>query len=176
MSALRRLVAIVASAPVALACLCATLPVRADMNTDYNATADSADSADAWRAPPADAQRRNTVRADRVSIRRGAKTYVAHCANCHGAKGAGDGRDAAPLNIRPPNLAIALRDNSDGEIAWKIANGRGAMPAWRGRLKDAQIWDTVNYLRHFVAPRVRSGQTLGQDPGGTPPPSDMDIH
>jgi mono/diheme cytochrome c family protein len=34
-----------------------------------------------------------------------------------------------------------------GDLAWKIENGRGVMPAWKGILSESQIWDLVNYIK-----------------------------
>ena len=39
----------------------------------------------------------------------------------------------------------------DGDLAWKIANGRGAMPAWKGTLTQTQIWALVTYIRSLPA-------------------------
>ena len=35
----------------------------------------------------------------------------------------------------------------NGDIAWKIAEGRGAMPGFKERLTDEQIWDLVNFIQ-----------------------------
>lgn len=45
------------------------------------------------------------------------------------------------------------RQHPDSDFAWKIATGRGAMPAWKGILTENQIWDLVNFV-----------QTLGDEP------------
>jgi mono/diheme cytochrome c family protein len=37
--------------------------------------------------------------------------------------------------------------HTDGDIAWKIENGRGPMPAWKNILNHDQIWDLVNYIQ-----------------------------
>jgi mono/diheme cytochrome c family protein len=39
--------------------------------------------------------------------------------------------------------------HADGDIAWKIENGRGAMPAWKGRLKEKDIWHLTNFIQAF---------------------------
>jgi len=41
----------------------------------------------------------------------------------------------------------------DGDYAWKIANGRGAMPAWSGSLTENQIWDLVNFIQSLGGSR-----------------------
>ncbi len=100
-----------------------------------------------WMAPPEAAARRNPVSRDAASIARGNKVFQANCATCHGKSGQGDGPAGAGLNPKPPDLKTMAGHHPDGELAWKIANGRGAMPAWQGVLEEKQIWDIVNYIK-----------------------------
>jgi mono/diheme cytochrome c family protein len=100
-----------------------------------------------WMAPPDAARRKNPVPADGASIERGKKVFDANCVSCHGKEGRGDGPAAAALSPKPADLKAMARQHSDGDYAWKIANGRGAMPAWQGVLDDKQIWDVVNYVQ-----------------------------
>lgn len=113
-----------------------------------------------WMAPPAMAKRANPVKATPASIARGKKLYAANCASCHGEKGAGDGPAGAALNPKPANLATMAPQHPAGDLAWKIENGRGAMPAWKGTLKQNQIWDVVNFLQKSAGPRAS-----GREPG-----------
>ena len=39
---------------------------------------------------------------------------------------------------------------TDGELFWKISNGRGAMPPWK-HLPEDQRWSLVNYIRSLSA-------------------------
>lgn len=100
-----------------------------------------------WMAPEEAAKRPNPLPADRASMERGGKLYQTHCAACHGPGGRGDGPAGAALTPGPANLAEMAGRHRDGDFAWKIENGRGPMPAWRGTLKDAQIWDIVNFIQ-----------------------------
>jgi mono/diheme cytochrome c family protein len=102
-----------------------------------------------WMAPEKAAKRHNPVAATPESLQRGAALFQQHCASCHGAQGAGDGPAAAALEPKPANLQTMAGHHSDGDLAWKIAHGRGAMPAWRTVLKPNQIWDLVNHIRHL---------------------------
>lgn len=104
-----------------------------------------------WNAPPEAAARPNPVAADAESIARGDAVYDQHCVVCHGPAGAGDGPLAASLDPPPPNLQVMAPLHPPGDLAWKIAEGRGAMPAWKATLSEAQIWDTVNYLKSLDA-------------------------
>jgi mono/diheme cytochrome c family protein len=47
-----------------------------------------------------------------------------------------------PLDWSSP----AVQRDTDGELFWKITNGRGAMPAWK-QLPETERWQIVNYIR-----------------------------
>lgn len=100
-----------------------------------------------WQAPAAAAKRVNPVSPTPGSVAQGRTLYMQHCARCHGLAAEGDGPDATTLAPKPTNLRAMAGQHSDGDFAWKIANGRGPMPAWRGSLSEQQIWDLVNYVQ-----------------------------
>ncbi len=100
-----------------------------------------------WNAPAKEAARKNPMPADKDSIARGEAIYNTHCALCHGEKGKGDGVTASTLNPRPADLTKHARHHSDGDLAWKIAHGRGVMPGFKNVLTEEQIWDVVNFIR-----------------------------
>ena len=89
------------------------------------------------------------------SIRQGKELFAQHCASCHGAFGEGDGPAAAQLTPKPANLREMADQHPDGDFFWKIAQGRGAMPAWKGVLTEEQIWHLVNYIKSlpYTAPQ-----------------------
>ena len=111
-----------------------------------------------WMAPPTAAARANPIRADKASLARGKKIYTANCANCHGASGQGDGPAGKTLTPKPSDLAAMAPRHAAGDLAWKIENGRGAMPAWKNSLTSNQIWDVVNFLQTGV-PSTTGGKS-----------------
>mgnify|MGYP000057758748 CR=1 FL=1 len=102
-----------------------------------------------WNAPEQAAQRSNPVPKDAAAIERGQKLYAQFCANCHGKNGQGDGPLAAALNPKPANLAARAGHHTDGDFAWKIANGRGVMPAYKNQLTENQIWDLTHFIQNL---------------------------
>ena len=104
-----------------------------------------------WNAPPTAAKRRNPVASNAASIEQGKQLFKQNCAVCHGPAGRGDGPAAASLKPQPADLAMMAGHHPDGDLAWKIANGRGAMPSWKGSLSDEQIWVLVNYIKTLNA-------------------------
>ena len=74
-------------------------------------------------------------------IDKGARLYARHCATCHGTDG---------VNIMPdaPNFAHSERLlRPDVFILAAIKEGKNAMPAFQGMLKDDEILDVIAYLR-----------------------------
>jgi len=117
---------------------------------------DHADRHEHWTAPEEAAKRSNPIPADPASIERGRTLFQTHCAVCHGPKGLGDGPASSALTPRPDNLAVMAEQHPVGDLAWKIENGRGAMPAWKGILTESQIWDIVNFIKDLKKPESKS--------------------
>ena len=76
----------------------------------------------------------------------GADTYKSKCAMCHGP----DGTAAVPMGKMykiPSFKDPAVVKSSDAELAAITKDGKGKMPAYTGKLTDAQIKDVVSYIR-----------------------------
>ncbi|OLC00190.1 MAG: hypothetical protein AUH30_03525 [Candidatus Rokubacteria bacterium 13_1_40CM_68_15] len=101
-----------------------------------------------WKAPADAKAMKNPSPKDPKSIAEGKKLAETNCATCHGPEGKGNGPAAAALP--PPKPAdwtsAKVKTESDGDIFWKISNGRGAMPPWK-HLPDKDRWALVNYIR-----------------------------
>ena len=104
-----------------------------------------------WMAP-ADAKNvKNPLagkKGDKETLAKAKKLVETNCASCHGPGGKGNGPAAAALP--PPKPAdwtsAKVAKETDGEIFWKISNGRGAMPPWK-HLPENDRWAIVNYIR-----------------------------
>jgi mono/diheme cytochrome c family protein len=70
-----------------------------------------------------------------------ADNYKAKCAMCHGADGSKSMMGAKPLS------GAEVQAMSDADLNAAITNGKGKMPAYKGKLTDAQISDLVKYIR-----------------------------
>jgi cytochrome c6 len=76
----------------------------------------------------------------------GASTYKAKCAGCHAADGSGNtpaGKSTKALPFSSPEIVSA----SDADLAAATKNGKGKMPAYNGKLTDAQITEVIAYVR-----------------------------
>jgi cytochrome c6 len=70
-----------------------------------------------------------------------ADTYKSKCAMCHGADGSKSMMGAKPLN------GAEVQGMSDADLTAAITDGKGKMPAYKGKLTDPQIKDLVGYIR-----------------------------
>jgi S-disulfanyl-L-cysteine oxidoreductase SoxD len=97
------------------------------------------------------------------SINRGEFLYQTYCLVCHGETGKGDGPISSTVGgpffgVRSLVTPEAIR-SSDGFLYAVTVNaqamGRGLMPSYGDRIRGADRWDLVNYLRTLQA-EVRS--------------------
>ncbi len=70
-----------------------------------------------------------------------ADLYKSKCAMCHGADGTKTMMGAKPLS------GAEVQGMSDADLNGAITNGKGKMPAYKGKLTDAQISELVSYIR-----------------------------
>jgi cytochrome c6 len=73
-----------------------------------------------------------------------AATYKAKCSMCHGADGKGGKmgtRDFASAEVKA---------ETDAQLTEIITKGKGKMPSYDGKLKEAEIKDLVAYIRSLA--------------------------
>lgn len=116
-----------------------------------------------WMSPEKELTRVNPIKQDINSIVRGDTLYNKNCALCHGAEARGNGPEGKALDPKPSDLKQMSGTHPDGGFAWKIANGRGAMPAWKSILSENQIWDLVNYIQSLSATKRHGEETKHQN-------------
>jgi len=107
-----------------------------------------------WVAPASAKKIKNPVAESKrkASAKAGNKIFKTRCFVCHGNTGKGDGPGGKALNPKPANLTSErVQKQTDGEIFWKISNGRGAMIKWEGILTEKERWNMVNFIRSIKA-------------------------
>jgi mono/diheme cytochrome c family protein len=104
-----------------------------------------------WSVPDAAKKVKNPVPANAASIAAGKGVYADSCARCHGDMGKGDGPDGDLYDPGPTDFTDvqSMKEMSDGELFYKITNGRRPMPSFKKDLNDTQRWQVTNYLRTF---------------------------
>ena len=81
-----------------------------------------------------------------VAQNSGAATYNAKCLMCHAADGSGS-TTAGKAMKAPSFLAPAAVKEPTANLIAITTTGKGKMPAYSGKLTDAQIKDVVAYIR-----------------------------
>lgn len=77
----------------------------------------------------------------------GADVYKAKCQSCHGATGAPSPAMAKAMGVKPIG---EVKGTPEAKMIAITANGEGKMPAFKGKLTDAQIKDAVSYFRSLA--------------------------
>jgi glucose/arabinose dehydrogenase/mono/diheme cytochrome c family protein len=115
------------------------------------------DKQDPWVAPAWTDGLKSTFKSNATTLSGGKELYSTYCASCHGTEGRGDGALGAELPVKPANFhAEMVKNQKDGNIFWKLAEGRGAMPSFKTTLSDEKRWQLITYIRSMT--------------GGTPAP------
>jgi cytochrome c6 len=76
----------------------------------------------------------------------GAATYQSKCQMCHAADGSGTtpaGKAMKAIPFNSPDLIKA----SDAQLFASTKNGKGKMPAFGAKLSEAEIKETIAYIR-----------------------------
>jgi mono/diheme cytochrome c family protein len=91
----------------------------------------------------------NPVAASNATVQHARELARVNCAACHGAAGDGQGPVAGYFSpVRPVDFrSERVRNRTDGELFWIIANGLGNMPAFRDLLSEQDLWSVVLYVR-----------------------------
>jgi len=89
---------------------------------------------------------------DETLFERGKKTFLIHCAHCHGLAGDGQGWDGQYLNPSPANFhdmgGKQMTPEAQGEHIAKVTFGiqDTAMPTWGEFLPWQDRWDAIKFL------------------------------
>ena len=81
----------------------------------------------------------------------GRSLFSSTCASCHGQNGT---PTAVGKSLNAPDLSSkAVQSQTAADLQQIIANGKGNMPPFNGRLSDAQINSLVGYIRALSGQR-----------------------
>lgn len=80
--------------------------------------------------------------AEAVDIANGESVFTANCSACH----AGGNNVIMPEKTLKKEALGANQMNSVNAITYQVTNGKNAMPAFGGRLGEADIEDVANFV------------------------------
>jgi mono/diheme cytochrome c family protein len=108
-----------------------------------------------WPVPEEAKQLKNPIQPNEAALKSAKTVYQDKCARCHGDSGKGDGKDAERYDPKPADLTDAKQMSSvtDGELFYKISEGRKPMPAFKTKLSEDQRWELVLFIRSFAVSR-----------------------
>lgn len=118
------------------------------------AGAGAAPAQEPWVAPEEARAVENPVPPSEEALAAGRAAYEARCATCHGDTARGDGKATRFIRPAPADLStVEARDRmTDGEIFYKITEGRKPMPGMARTLSEEERWQVVHYLRTLQPP------------------------
>ena len=103
-----------------------------------------------WLAPAEADTIKNPYPFDSITVAKGAELFETFCKMCHGDAGYGDGPIGGAMVIKPANFhKKEIQDQKDGELFWKMENGRGMMAPYKEVLTVQQRWYLVNFIREL---------------------------
>ncbi|MBY0517313.1 MAG: cytochrome c [Bacteriovoracaceae bacterium] len=83
------------------------------------------------------------------SVARGKALYVAHCIECHGSMGQGDGEKATDLKRKPADLKKLAQQVAHFKFYMSISQWENKMPGWKEHFDESQREDLVAYIKTF---------------------------
>jgi len=106
-----------------------------------------------WNIPEEAKLRQNPIQPSPRALADARNLYSDNCERCHGKTGKGDGPDAAKHATAPKDLTDRSRMSaqSDGELFYKLSEGRRPMPEFKTRLTEKQRWQLVLLMRALAA-------------------------
>jgi mono/diheme cytochrome c family protein len=105
-----------------------------------------------WNIPEAAKLRQNPIHTSPEALDGARVLYSDHCERCHGKTGKGDGADATKFSTSPRDLTDTRRMSaqSDGELFYRISEGRKPMPEFKTKLMEEQRWQLVLLMRSMA--------------------------
>ena len=101
-----------------------------------------------WNVPDASKKTKNPVAKSDETTAAGKTLFMKHCKSCHGAKGLGDGPKSKELDTPCGDFSKDIASATDGELFYKIKEGRNDMPSFKKKITDdEEIWSIINFMR-----------------------------
>jgi mono/diheme cytochrome c family protein len=102
-----------------------------------------------WEVPAEAKAVPNPVGATPEALAAGADLFKKHCVMCHGEAGKGDGPATKFMKPAPPDMTTPGNKArmTDGEIFYKVTNGKRPMPPMNRKLSETERWQVVHHGR-----------------------------
>ncbi|MBI9033128.1 MAG: c-type cytochrome [Bacteroidales bacterium] len=98
-----------------------------------------------WTVPDKFKNKKNPVAFSKENIKKGQEIFNTNCKSCHGDFGKNNG---IPLVPKPTDMGNAkVLEQTDGEIFYKITEGRITMPSFKNVIQENDRWAILSYVR-----------------------------
>ncbi len=117
-----------------------------------------------WTVPEEESKKKSPVEASDEILQKGKELMMAQCKSCHGDPGMNNAIPLPPVN--PPDFASeTVQSNTEGDIFYKISEGKGAMPSFKNILSEEDRWALALYIKSLGASTPKGSEvTAGQSP------------
>jgi mono/diheme cytochrome c family protein len=124
---------------------------RAKPSATQEKPKDSQATADEYKIPQGDIDKKNPVKTTPEGLAAARKIYGYDCAMCHGPKGDGKGDivDSMKLTMHDWREPASLEGKTDGELFYIITKGKGKMMGEGDRVSETVRWNIVNLVRSY---------------------------
>jgi len=100
-----------------------------------------------WVVPAEKKTRLSETKFTEETVKLGTQVYQINCKSCHGDPGK---NNVTKLMPPPPDpVSAPMQQNTDGEMYYKVQEGRGPMPSFKNALTSIEIWQVISYIRSF---------------------------
>ena len=103
--------------------------------------------AQSWEVPAGEKEKTSPVPFNTKMKQTGKDIFNKNCKSCHGEIGKNNSVALTPNPDDPASEKFSK--NADGELFYKITNGRGAMPKFKDILSENDRWAVISYIRSF---------------------------
>jgi mono/diheme cytochrome c family protein len=104
-----------------------------------------------WPCPEKYSKMVNPLKPDAGILAAGKEVWENHCKSCHGKTGRGDGVKSKNLDITCGDFSSdEYQNKSDGELFWRVTEGRKPMPHNKDKISDIERWSVILYTRTFA--------------------------
>jgi mono/diheme cytochrome c family protein len=116
---------------------------------------------------------KNPLAPTEENITSGARTYLDHCAGCHGVPSNPESQFGRSFNPPVPGFFKDAPDMPENQNFYIIQHGIrwSGMPAWNKTLNDNQIWQVVTFMSNIEKLPAPAKKAFEFNPAGAPPAS-----
>ena len=115
-----------------------------------------------WDVPTDKKAKVADTKFDAKSVEQGKALFTKNCMSCHGTPGLGTNIKMTPLPRDPASKEYQA--NTDGDLFYKMTEGRGAMPSFKNSIEEKDRWAIISYIRSFnkdyVQPELKAAASV----------------